>query len=313
MEVGVSPELPESWSLLVADEAVRLAPGECDALPISISVPRDALSGTYEVPVVVSYTRFPGSVQSATAVFTVRINEVRKVKVSLVKAPEYVTDTAYTVSFLLTNQGNVIETLELVAREIQGAVVKPSPARVSVKPGAGAITDVHVKLQSVPGKVLDHTISITAESRDSQLARASASARVKVLPHKLSDSDAYHHLPVRIELSAATRAAASGAGLKITGEGPLAYGGKDRLRLSIADSSGAVEIPLTECACCGETPSSACLRSPNGASRGRGWVWRSTERRPGSRCMRMTAQARPGWVSRRRRRRPPTPRRRSSF
>ena len=241
VEVGVNPELPESWSLLVADEAVRLAPGECDALPISISVPRDALSGTYEVPVVVSHTRFPGSVQSATAVFTVRINEVRKVKVSLVKAPEYVTDTAYTVSFLLTNQGNVIETLELVAREIQGAVVKPSPARVSVKPGAGAITDVHVKLQSVPGKVLDHTISITAESRDSQLARASASARVKVLPHKLSDSDAYHHLPVRIELSAATRAAASGAGLKITGEGPLAYGGKDRLRLSIADSSGAVE------------------------------------------------------------------------
>ena len=241
VEVGVSPELPESWSLLVADEAVRLAPGECDALPISISVPRDALSGTYEVPVVVSYTRLAGSVQSATAVFTVRINEVRKVKVSLVKAPEYVTDTAYTVSFLLTNQGNVIETLELVAREIQGAVVKPSPARVSVKPGAGAITDVHVKLQSVPGKVLDHTISITAESRDSQLARASASARVKVLPHKLSDSDAYHHLPVRIELSAATRAAAGGAGLKITGEGPLAYGGKDRLRLSIADSSGAVE------------------------------------------------------------------------
>lgn len=241
VEVGINPELPESWSLLVADEAVRLAPGECDALPISISIPRDALSGTYEVPVVVSYTRLAGSVQSATAVFTVRINEVRKVKVSLVKAPEYVTDTAYTVSFLLTNQGNVIENLELVAREIQGAVVKPSPARVSVRPGAGAVADVHVRLQSVPGKVLDHTVFITAESRDSQLARASASARVKVLPQKLSDSDAYHHLPVRIELSAAARAAAGGAGLKITGEGPVAYGSKDRLRLSIADSSGAVE------------------------------------------------------------------------
>lgn len=241
VEASISPELPESWSLLVADEAVCLAPGECDALPISISVPRDALSGTYEVPVHVSYACSAGLVQSRVAVFTVQVSEIRKVKISLIEAPEYVTDTAYTVSFLLTNQGNVVENLELTAHEIHGAVVKPCPARVSVQPGAGAVADVHVRLQSAPVRVLDHMVSVSAESRDSQLAKASASAWVKVLPQKLTDADAYHYLPVRIELSAAATGAASGTGLKVTGQGPLVYGGKARLRLAISGSQGAVE------------------------------------------------------------------------
>jgi uncharacterized membrane protein len=55
VDVDVSPELPRSWSAFFGDERVRLAPGETDILPISAVIPKNAQSGSYEIPVHARY------------------------------------------------------------------------------------------------------------------------------------------------------------------------------------------------------------------------------------------------------------------
>jgi|LSQX01.1.fsa_nt_gb hypothetical protein len=242
VDVDVSPELPRSWSAFFGDERVRLAPGETDILPISAVIPKNAQSGSYEIPVHARYAcPRTGHHQSSTVVFTVAVSEVRSIRVALVNAPDYVVDTTYTVSFLLSNQGNVVEDLRLSVRDIQGVYMKLNPDRICLEPGASVPIDVHVTLNAAPGRVLDHTVFIKAESGDLMSNSASTSARVKVLPQKLSDSDAYHQFPLKIQLSAGALGISDRAHLKVAGAGPLFYEGKDRLRFDLSDTGGIVE------------------------------------------------------------------------
>ena len=205
VDVDLSSELPQSWFAFFGDETVRLAPGETEILPISAMIPKNVLAGSYEILVHARYTcPRMNDRQSSEIRFTVLVNEVRSIRVTLVNAPDYVVDTAYTASFLLSNQGNVVEDLKLSTCDIQGAYIKLDPAWVSLEPGGSTPIDVHVILAAAPGRVLDHTVLVKAESRDLLSNWASAGTRVKVLPQELSDSGAYHHFPLKIQLSAVT-------------------------------------------------------------------------------------------------------------
>jgi len=242
VDVDLSSELPQSWFAFFGDETVRLAPGETEILPISAMIPKNVLAGSYEILVHARYTcPRMNDRQSSEIRFTVLVNEVRSIRVTLVNAPDYVVDTAYTASFLLSNQGNVVEDLKLSTCDIQGAYIKLDPAWVSLEPGGSTPIDVHVILTAAPGRVLDHTVLVKAGNRDLLSNWASASARVKVLPQKLSDSDAYHHFPLKIQLSAGVLGTSNRAQLKVAGAGPLAHGGNDRLRFDLSDTGGVVE------------------------------------------------------------------------
>lgn len=173
-EVALRVVVPEGWQHLGLPPTLSLAPGEEEAVFLTLIVPRDAAAGVHVVRLVAAW---PAG--EAAAEGTVRVLAEAGAEIHPPRAGEGQPGGSVTYELALVNRGNVLDRFSVDASSAHGWPVRVEPREMNLRPGEeGTVRLVlSVPTGAEPGRDL-----LTLAVRSNEGAEARAAWFTTVLP-----------------------------------------------------------------------------------------------------------------------------------
>jgi hypothetical protein len=235
LEMVSRVSLPEGWRLVTREFPFQLdslgSGGETDIRLISFFVPGTARPGEYVVTYRVEGRGFPGASDRHT--IGVRVLPWRDLRVDLIETPKYViAGDAYTVSFLVTNESNMADSVKIQMDSDPSFKVSPRERLFLLRSGESRLVDVNVRTESDLKAQIKHRLHLRVFLAGHPDIAASGYSYVKVIPRITGVQDRYHRLPVTVSGRYVTQkegGTRSGVQGEIRGEGTLNEAGTQQI------------------------------------------------------------------------------------
>lgn len=147
--IALSVSVPEGWQHLGLPPALSLAPGEEEAVFLTLIVPREAEAGEHAVRMAATW---PGGEAAAEA--KVRLLAVARVEIFPPRSGEGQPGDSVTYELVVVNRGNALDRFSVGASSAQGWSVRVEPREFSLRPGElGTVRIVlSIPTDSEPGR-----------------------------------------------------------------------------------------------------------------------------------------------------------------
>lgn len=201
--VDVDPRwsLPDGWRWVVPPTSLRLAPGEGANSVVSLLAPASAPAGPNRVEL-----RIDGSAEPV--VFEVVVRSHRQLQLRVLDAPELVVLAPYALSFLVVNDGNIDEGVQLTLRHDARFGVRADVETLWLPAGGSEVVTVTVTPPARLAAGMRHTIRLSATSIEPGLSSRASSTTV-ILP-LAQQAAPMHHYDMRLRWFAGARLGADG-------------------------------------------------------------------------------------------------------
>jgi hypothetical protein len=230
--------LPPGWRLVTALDTVAVPGGSADVQLVSIGVPAIAAAGTYTVHYMVHSESGADAIDSVMVI----VRERRLVRAEpLVVPPFAAAGESYSVTFLVSNDGNVEERLRLDVRsDVQLAASLDSTALV-LRPGESRQVTVSVTTAARTVSVFRHGVHLRVEARahtsDPRPLVTTASTVVRVVPRAASGASRFRTIPARLTIiSTSMGGAPATPGVELTAAGAIGEDARTHVELQMRDA-----------------------------------------------------------------------------
>lgn len=245
---GASPEsfdlelvLPEGLSALAAPGSIALDPGASDRLFVTVAVSARARAGENRVTLRAAARGDPTIRAEATAI--ILVEEVLSLVVTPAEDRAVEPGTRVALTFRVTNLGNVLDRLILMAESLRGFPLELAPTSLEVLPGETRSVEVGVIVPqgAAPGR---ERVTLVARSTVFDVA-ASAATQLTILPPSPEEVSRALFLEVPSTLAFALSGSASTPPVPVgTLAGDATFGEREEIdyRLQIAGLSEVREM-----------------------------------------------------------------------
>ena len=212
---------PAGWRRLTRDFPFELEAGASDIRLLTISIPSEAPVAEYTLRFSIRDASNPSDVSEASV--NVLIAAVRDQALKLVESPRMaIAGETYSVTFLLTNKGNITVPMRLSAQSSNRFAAKVDSSVVHLSPGESRSIAVKVQTDAkIPSKVQD-ILDVAAEIDSANTAHANSF--VEVVPRITGDEDQFITFPLQATARFAGQQSKNGAQVEIGGAGSLSEG-----------------------------------------------------------------------------------------
>ena len=166
LAVELSADVPPGWGTLDLPSIVFLAPGDEEAVFVTVVVPRTAVAGAHIV-------RLKAAWDSGEAVAEATVHVLAMAAVGLIPPPAGEGEPGATVAYTLTvlNRGNGLDRFLVAASSAHGWPVRSEPQEFTLRPGEKGTIGLFLDLPSSaePGRDL---LTVTVRSTEGAEARA---------------------------------------------------------------------------------------------------------------------------------------------
>ncbi len=186
--------LPEKWQVVTGTLPEKLQPGIIKNELVSFRIPDYTLAGKYNLTLKILTA---DSSYSANLAFTVEVQEVVKLSVSILSSANHVVaGNQTTARYLVNNDGNSIQNVTL---EPTGCVVK-GPTSFQLGPGASRVIEVTTDISNEITQVTNRSFRLGARVSGKSNVYADAVHSYRIIPVKEVENDLYFRFPVEASL-----------------------------------------------------------------------------------------------------------------
>ena len=194
-------ESPAGWQVLFASERLVLSPQASVIDTVTVVPPRNAEAGNYTIRYEARLTFSDAPVTSSA---TVRIRERRSLALSWLSEPGYLAaGGAETLELLVSNEGNIAETVTLDVRSLLSSALRPSWARGSLAAGEVRRVQIDIRPRARAGQAVRETLTARATA-DSMTDTFEAGLQFDVVPAGRGVEPPRSQLPTALALRVGT-------------------------------------------------------------------------------------------------------------
>jgi hypothetical protein len=219
IEFVESLALPAGWQAISPPATLILDPGQSKPRIIAFVSAPSTPAGRHEVAYSVKDpTDF--AVQDSEAV-AVEILPVTQLEILVEEKPETaIAGDEYRVRLRIVNQCNFAVDLAIDARSTEGYSVRCDPYEMSLEAGGSRVVTAAVRTNEGVRKSVTDCLLIGARAKNSNVTDG-ISVPMTIVPKMAAELDAYHRLPVRLEMKNISEGQNSGTQVEFSGSGTL--------------------------------------------------------------------------------------------
>lgn len=226
--------LPPGWQAVLPPQAVRVPPGGRAAIIEPIHVPPHTAARDYQVILTIAQPA-----RSASA--TVTVPTQRKVTATLAHDVPQTAQAHYALRFIITNRGNVPESLALSATTSAGSTVTLDRSDARLALGASTTVTATVTPPNHLARSTQESVHLLVRASKGGKPLTAATATTELLATRQPATLAYHAIPFRVTLGTLLdntlpthpAGALANTHLTIDGSGTLREGGDTTLAVHL--------------------------------------------------------------------------------
>ncbi len=196
-DIEMEIELFPGWKLLTPPEQLSLTSGMSETVIIPVYIGGNSRAGHYVLPISVTTARSQKKIKEE---FIINVKKRKDLSVKCLEAPDYaVSGEKYRVKFIISNRGNTEEKITLQVKNNLSFPLQVNSDSVKLQPGEERVISVEATVPENYCKSVTQYLKLKAVNKRGKTIAVS-SARIKVIPRKMSRASIYHTYPLQVTL-----------------------------------------------------------------------------------------------------------------